>query len=92
MKTTTAMKTIISILTLLLLYSCTDIGPISGTLVRISTDENAPIEVYKYYYADGEYVYVARFKADTTVTTTTWSELNPATKISSNKFSVAVIE
>lgn len=84
MKTTTAMKTIISILTLLLLYSCTD----SGTLVRISTDEDAPIEVYKYYYADGEYVYVARFKADTTVTTTTWLEFNPATKITSNNFSV----
>ena len=88
MKTTTAMKTIISILTLLLLYSCTD----SGTLVRISTDEDAPIEVYKYFYADGEYVYVARFKADTTVTTTTWSELNSATKTSSNKFSITVIE
>ena len=88
MKTTTAMKTIISILTLLLLYSCTD----SGTLVRISTDEDAPIEVYKYYYADGEYVYVARFKADTTVTTTTWSELNSATKTSSNNFSITVIE
>ena len=88
MKTTTAMKTIISILTLLLLYSCTD----SGTLVRISTDEDAPIEVYKYYYADGEYVYVARFKADTTVTTTTWSELNSATKTSSKKFSITVIE
>ena len=88
MKTTTVMKTIISILTLLLLYSCTD----SGTLVRISTDEDAPIEVYKYYYADGEYVYVARFKADTTVTTITWSELNSATKTSSNKFSITVIE
>jgi len=88
MKTTTAMKTIISILTLLLLYSCTD----SGTLVRISTDEDAPIEVYKYFYADGEYVYVARFKADTTVTTTTWLEFNPATKTSSNNFSITVIE
>lgn len=89
MKTTTAMKTIISILTLLLLYSCTDSA---GTLVRISTDEDAPIEVYKYFYADGEYVYVARFKADTTVTTTTWLEFNPATKTSSNKFSITVIE
>ena len=86
-KNTKTMKLLlIVIMMVVLLYSCTE----AGTLVRVDVDDNAPIEVYKYFYAKGECLYVARFKDDTTVVSTTWSEFNAATKITETKCTIVV--
>jgi hypothetical protein len=52
------------------LSSCTD----AGTLKRVDKGNNEQIEVFKYYYDDGDYVYVARFKDTPNVVSTTWSQ------------------
>ena len=52
------------------LSSCTD----AGTLKRVDKGNNEQIEVFKYFYDDGEYVYVARFKDTPNVVSTTWQE------------------
>jgi hypothetical protein len=58
------------ILAALLLISCQD----AGTLEQIDEGSNQDIEVFRYYYAKGSYVYVARFKNCPNVVSTTWSE------------------
>jgi hypothetical protein len=65
-------KTAIAVYSMLavVLSSCTD----AGTLKRIDKGNNEQIEVFKYFYDDGEFVYVARFKDTTNVITTTWTE------------------
>ena len=52
------------------LSSCTD----AGTLEKVDKGNNQKIEVFKYYYEDGNYVYVARFKDTPNVVSTTWTE------------------
>lgn len=61
-------KLIILILFAGVLAGCTE----SGTLQRLNTHPNG-IEVYRYYYEDGAYVYISKFK-DSNVHTVTWEE------------------
>ncbi|MDX9747427.1 MAG: hypothetical protein RBT57_02900 [Paludibacter sp.] len=72
----------------LTLPSCTD----AGTLIRVDNGNNGNIEVYRYFFDDGEYVYVARFKDSPNVVSTTWSEYNPALKMFITKGNVALFE
>lgn len=64
------MKRLIYILLLFVLFSCED----AGTLKQVDQGNNEQIEVYKYYYSDGNYVYVARFKDQSNIVSTTWKE------------------
>ena len=81
-KTTIALYTIIAVF----LSSCTD----AGTLERVDKGNNEQIEVYKYFYDNGEYVYVARFKDTPNVVSTTWSEQQGKTRIT--KGNVVIFE
>ena len=63
-KTTIALYAMLAVV----LSSCTD----AGTLERVDKGNNEQIEVFKYYYDDGNYVYVARFKDTPNVVSTTW--------------------
>lgn len=60
----------IALLLVTVLSSCAD----AGTLKQIDKGGNENIEVFKYYYDTGEYVYISRFKDNPNVITTTWSE------------------
>jgi hypothetical protein len=71
------MKKLLFVLLAGVLISC---GPDAGTLQSVDQGNNPEIEVFKYYYTEGGYVYVARFKDSRQVVTTTWSNFNPATK------------
>lgn len=62
----------LSILLSFFLTSCVD----AGTLTNVNKGGNQNIEVFKYYYDDGEYVYIARFKDQPNVVSTTWGELH----------------
>ena len=53
-----------------MLFSCTP----AGTVENLTADPNSDIEVYEYYYSDGNSIYVARFKDQPKVVTTTWVE------------------
>ncbi|CAB4577946.1 MAG: hypothetical protein F2563_03575 [Actinobacteria bacterium] len=59
------------------LFSCTD----AGTLVKVDEGNNDEIEVLKYFYSDGAYVYVARFKDTPNVVSTTWNEVHGKTTV-----------
>ena len=76
-----------SILLMLGLYSCKPTP--AGTLESLSRPTDS-IEVGKYYYADNEYVFVARFKSQPTVQTTSWDEQQG--KIIIRKGAVAIYE
>jgi len=52
------------------LFSCTD----AGTLEHVDKGGHDQIEVFKYYYADGAYVFVARFKDQPNVLSTIWRQ------------------
>lgn len=60
----------VCVLLLVGLSSCTD----AGTLENIDRGGNNQIEVFRYYYADNESVYIARFKDQPNIITTTWKE------------------
>jgi hypothetical protein len=60
----------IALVFIIVLSSCAD----AGTLKEIDKGGNQDIEVFKYYYDTGEYVYISRFKDNPNVVTTTWSE------------------
>ena len=62
-------KTFIYLL-IIFLYSCNK----AGTLQKIDKGNNEEIEIYKYYYDYGSYVYITRFKNCPNVVTTTWLE------------------
>ena len=63
------MKKIALFTTLIIgLLGCTS----KGTLGKLNTESDPAIEVYKYWYTNGSYVYVARFKDQPNITTTTW--------------------
>lgn len=81
-------KTAIALYTMLavVLSSCTD----AGTLERVDKGNNEEIEVFKYFYDDGVYVYVARFKDTPNVVSTTWSEQQGKTTIT--KGNVVIFE
>lgn len=66
--------------------SCED----AGTLKRIDKGNNQQIEVFKYYYDDGNYVYVARFKDTPNVVSTTWIEQQGKTRVT--KGNVVIFE
>lgn len=57
-------------LLIIFLYSCNE----AGTLNKIDKGNNEDIEIYKYYYEYGSYVYITRFKNCPNVVTTTWKE------------------
>lgn len=69
-----------------ILSSCTD----AGTLKRVDKGNNEHIEVFKYFYDDGEYVYVSRFKDTPNVVSTTWSEQQGKTRVT--KGNVVIFE
>lgn len=81
-------KTAIALYAMLavVLSSCTD----AGTLKRVDKGNNEQIEVFKYFYDDGECVYVARFKDTPNVVSTTWSEQQG--KIRVTKGNVVIFE
>jgi len=81
-------KTAIALYAMLavVLSSCTD----AGTLKRVDKGNNEQIEVFKYFYDDGEYVYVARFKDTPNVVSTTWSEQQGKTRVT--KGNVVIFE
>lgn len=62
----------------------------TGTLKRIDKGNNQQIEVFKYYYRRGEYVYVARFRDTPNVVSTTWSEQQGRTRVT--KGNVVIFE
>lgn len=64
------MKNLIYILLIFVLFSCED----AGTLKKVDQGNNEQIEVYKYYYDDVSYVYIARFKDQANIVSTTWKE------------------
>ena len=68
------------------LSSCID----AGTLERVDKGHNEQIEVFKYFYDDGVYVYVARFKDTPNVVSTTWSEEPGKTRVT--KGNVVIFE
>ena len=68
------------------LSSCTE----AGTLKRVDKGNNEQIEVFKYFYDDGSYVYVARFKDTPSVVSTTWSEQHGKTRVT--KGNVVIFE
>jgi uncharacterized lipoprotein NlpE involved in copper resistance len=68
-------KNILGLLAItLLIASCNNKSKEAGTLKNIDMGNNEQIEVYKYYYDDWRYVYVARFKDSPNVVSTTWQE------------------
>lgn len=46
----------------------------SGTFKKVDNGNNKDIEIYKYYYEYGSYVYITKFKNCPNVVTTTWIE------------------
>lgn len=64
------MKYILLFVAILCLASCEK----AGTLQKVDNGGHPKLEVYRYYYADGSFVYVSRFKDNTNVVTTTWDE------------------
>jgi hypothetical protein len=67
---------ILLIFSIILFSSCED----AGTLLQVDQGNNPNIEVYKYFYSDGVFIYVARFKDQPNVVTTTWQEGKNQTK------------
>lgn len=65
-------KSIILILFTFILLSCDNRN--AGTMLKVDKGNNENIEVYKYYYDDGSYIYIARFKDQPEIVTTTWTE------------------
>lgn len=64
------MKTIIIILSVVLMISCDN--PPKGSVVKVS--DHPDIELSKFYYDDaGSFVFVAKYVGDNT-TTATWNE------------------
>jgi len=61
---------VVAVCVMFSIVSCTD----AGTLQRIDRGNNDEIEVFRYFYDDGKYVYVARFKDTPKILTTTWEE------------------
>lgn len=47
----------------------------AGTIHQVNDGNDEEIEIYKYYYEYGSYVYITRFKNCPNVITTTWKEL-----------------
>ena len=68
------------------LSSCTD----AGTLERVDKGSNEQIEVFKYFYDNGEYVYVARFKDTPNIVSTTWQQQQGKTRVT--KGNVVIFE
>lgn len=65
------MKKLITLaLSLIILNSCTP----AGTLEHVNKGINDSIEIYKYYFEKGNYVYISRFKNEHKVITTTYDE------------------
>lgn len=65
------MKNLLIFVLSLLIISC---DKPAGTLQNVDAGENDSIEVFRYYFKDGEYVYISRFKNQSNVVTTTWNE------------------
>jgi hypothetical protein len=70
-------RSIILILLVFVLFSCED----AGTMLKVDRGNHENIEVYKYYYDKGEYVYVARFKDQPEIVTSTWSKQKGKTRV-----------
>lgn len=83
-----ATKTAIALCAMLavVLSSCTD----AGTLTRVDKGNNEQIEVFRYFYDDGAYVYVARFKDHPSVVSATWEEQLGKTRVT--KGNVVIFE
>jgi len=79
-------KNAIAAMLAVVLSSCTD----AGTLKRVDKGNNEQIEVFEYYYDNGSYVYVARFKDTPNVVSTTWSEQQGKTRVT--KGNVVIFE
>jgi uncharacterized lipoprotein NlpE involved in copper resistance len=64
-------KTILSLLAVatLTMMGCTE----KGTMEHMNTSEDG-LEVYKYYYDDGVFVFISRFKDQPNVETATWKQ------------------
>ncbi|MBP7119223.1 hypothetical protein KBA63_03990 [Candidatus Woesebacteria bacterium] len=63
--------TIILFALMFLFFACTPKGTVEP-LNQFDKDSN--IEVFRYYFDDGQYVYVARFKDSPNVLSTTWKQ------------------
>ena len=72
---------------LLTLSSCL---PEAGTLEKKDSISNSKVEVYKYFYKDGEYVLIGRFKDTPNIIGTTWVEQQG--KFYSIKRSITIFE
>jgi hypothetical protein len=51
-----------------------------GTMQHLNTSEDG-LEVYKYYYDDGFFVYISRFKDQPNVQTSSWQEQQGKTTV-----------
>jgi len=85
-KLKSTVRAILYITVVAILASCTR----AGTLERIDKGNNEQIEVFKYYYNTGDYVYVARFKDTPNIVSTTWRQRNG--KVTSVKGNVVIFE
>jgi hypothetical protein len=81
------MKTLLILITSILLFSCTP----SGTTQQVDTSPNDNIHIIKYFYADGEYVYIARFMDQPEVVSTNWTKThhNGKTTTTENKVCIS---
>jgi len=69
---------------LFVVASCTD----AGTKEKVGGDYFDDVEIYRYYYEDGNFVYVAKHKSSPDITTTTWSESHGKTHTTRGAISI----
>lgn len=62
----------------------------AGTVEHVNMGDDANIEVIRYYYTDGNYVYISRFKNEPNILTTTWNE--PQGKYTIRRGNVVIFE
>lgn len=66
------MKNLLIFALSLFIISCSETP--AGTMQNVDSGENDSIEVFRYYFEDGNYVYISRFKSQSNVVTATWNE------------------
>lgn len=81
-------RLLILFMTFFFLVSCNE--PQGTTEFVNKEDKNSKIEVYRYWYGHGSYVYVSRFKDEPNVQTTTWTERQGKTTVT--KSNVVIYE
>lgn len=69
---------------LFFITACTE----AGTKEKVGADYFDDVEIYRYYYDDGDFVYVAKHKSSPDITTTTWRESHGKTSTTRGAISI----